>query len=60
MHVDVVVLVGVEGKAEEGADNPSTVPGESLRSGVVGGVMEEKDEAAYEHEHLDRDIEPSR
>ena len=41
MHVDVVVLVGVEGKAEEGADDPSTVPGESLGSGVVGGVVEE-------------------
>ena len=59
VHVNVVILVGVERKAEEGADDPGRVCGESRTGAVVSGVMEHQDEAAHEQEHLDRDVKPS-
>jgi len=40
VHVDVVVLVSVEGKAEEGTDDPGRVKSESRTSAVVSGVVE--------------------
>ena len=40
VHVNMVILVSVEGKTKEWTDDPGSVSGENRAGTVVGGVVE--------------------